>query len=669
MPILLGIDTGGTFTDAVLLDEDRAVGDQVIAKAKALTTRHDLSEGIGEAIGKVIAQTGTGPDDVALVSLSTTLATNALVEGQGGKICLIMIGFSEADLDRAGLRQALAGDPVILVAGGHGPHGDAVAPLDVNALEAGLDKLGDNIAGFAIAGQFAVRNSEHELTARELVLERTGLPVTCSHELSSKLGGPKRALTCVLNARLIGLLHRLIAACEGLLAAMEIAAPLMIVRGDGALIAADVAKSRPIETILSGPAASLVGASYLTGQANAMVSDIGGTTTDIAVLKDGRPRLDERGATVGGWQTMVEAVAMRTHGLGGDSEVKLSDGGLRPQLLLGPRRFVPVSLLAVRYEQIVMATLRRQLGQEAPRELDGLFVLNPNAPDQLPADLSQGERELLDGVADGPKAMDRLVRNRIQIGTIKRLVARGHLMISGFTPSDAAHVLGVHGAWNGEAAQLAASLFARKRDARGDAVAQDAKTMAQWVISSLHRRSADVLLDAVCSEDGLPDGLSQSTLARAAIDGHGGFVQPLLKVTVPIIGLGASAVAYYPAVAGLLSTEAVVPDDADVANAIGSVVGRIRITADATVSQPEEGRFQVHLDDVQTRFSDVEEAISFTLERLRENAGEAAREAGADDIQIRTRREDVTATVEGRAMFIESRLSATATGRPRMRLH
>jgi N-methylhydantoinase A/oxoprolinase/acetone carboxylase beta subunit len=116
------------------------------------------------------------------------------------------------------------------------------------------------VTGFAICAYFAVRNPEHEIAVRDLVRRETGLPVTCSHELSAKLNGPRRALTTVLNARLIAMIDRLVAATEGFLDGRGIHAPLMVVRGDGALISAAFARHRPIETILSGPAASLVGA-------------------------------------------------------------------------------------------------------------------------------------------------------------------------------------------------------------------------------------------------------------------------------------------------------------------------------------------------------------------------------------------------------------------------
>ena len=223
------------------------------------------------------------------------------------------------------MSKALGSDPVIFCPGGHDVHGDPVS-LVLDALVAALPSLADTVSGVAVASYFAVRNPEHEIAVRDIIRERTGLPVTCSHELSSKLGGPRRALTTLLNARLISMIDRLVNATEGFLAKRGIAAPLMVVRGDGALITAEFARARPIETILSGPAASLVGARYMTGIDDAVVSDIGGTTTDIAVLDGGRLRLDPEGATVGGMRTMVEAVAMRTFGLGGDSKSRSMSG-------------------------------------------------------------------------------------------------------------------------------------------------------------------------------------------------------------------------------------------------------------------------------------------------------------------------------------------------------
>ena len=224
MSYVLGVDTGGTYTDAVILDE---AADKVVASAKALTSRPDLAVGVGAAIDAALDQAGVAPDAIAMVSLSTTLATNALVEGQGGRVALVAIGFDEGDLSRAGLADAMRGDPVIRLSGGHNHAGGEKNPFDEDVLKEALAGLEDGITGFAVAAAFATRNPAHELRARDVIRETTGLPVSWSHDLSRALGGPKRALTAVLNARLIGMIDRLITACEGHLAARGIAATVV----------------------------------------------------------------------------------------------------------------------------------------------------------------------------------------------------------------------------------------------------------------------------------------------------------------------------------------------------------------------------------------------------------------------------------------------------------
>ncbi|MEM9269026.1 MAG: hydantoinase/oxoprolinase N-terminal domain-containing protein, partial [Pseudomonadota bacterium] len=195
MAVFLGIDTGGTFTDAVLWDDASAT---VMAKAKALTTKTHLATGIGGAIEAVLATGAARAQDVAIVSLSTTLATNALVEGHGGRAGLVFIGFDDSDVKRAGLAEALGDDPLIQVAGGHDTAGREAHPLDLATLEAAALEAAPALDGLAVVSRFATRNPAHELAARACLKKATGLPVTCGHELSDALNGPKRALTALL---------------------------------------------------------------------------------------------------------------------------------------------------------------------------------------------------------------------------------------------------------------------------------------------------------------------------------------------------------------------------------------------------------------------------------------------------------------------------------------
>ncbi|MGL4491156.1 MAG: hydantoinase/oxoprolinase N-terminal domain-containing protein [Rhizobiaceae bacterium] len=658
----LGFDTGGTYTDAVLYSPARGV----VATAKALTTRHDLSIGISGAASAVIAKANIQPSDIGLVSMSTTLATNALVEGQGGRVALIGIGFEASDLTRGGLTEALGKDPLILVAGGHDASGRA-KPLDLDALEKAIVELGDTVTGIAIAALFAVRNPAHEIAARELVHKLGHIPVTLSHELSSKLGGPRRALTTLLNARLVGLIGRLIEATEGFLKKSGINAPLMVVRGDGALVSAAFAADRPIETILSGPAASLVGAQFLTGLENAVISDIGGTTTDIALLTNGRPRLDDEGATVGGFRTMVEAVAMRTHGLGGDSEVSVPDGGLEARLVLGPRRILPLALSDAASLPMVMATLEKQIKNETQNRLDGRFAFRTGLADRFAAGLSASEAALYGKLTTTLQPLTDVIASAPQITALNRLVVRGLAMISGFTPTDAQHVLGRQTTGNLEAAELGAALMARKRDGRGLAIAASAEDMAAMVVAELERKSAELVLEAAFSEDGL-DGAAmlKSPLVQRAMAGQTGVAKFGLSLDRPVIGLGASASLVYPQVGKLLQASAVIPEHADVANAVGAVVGEVRVKVSAHVSQPEEGVFVVSVADIVKSFRDEASALSFAESEASKIAMERADVAGASDAHVDLARDLKAATIEGQRKFIEATIDATAHGRPRL---
>ncbi len=664
MATFLGVDTGGTYTDAVILDEAANV---VLGKAKALTSRHDLAVGIGQAVDAAIAAAGVKASEVALVSLSTTLATNALVEGQGARVALVFIGFDDADLGRSGLTEALKGDPVVKLPGGHTHAGTEVAPLDLSLLELMVRELGDDVSGFAVAAQFATRNPAHEIAARDLIRRVTGRPVTCSHELSANLNGPKRALTAVLNARLIGMIDRLVAACERHLAQVGIDAPLMVVRGDGALISAAMVRERPIETILSGPAASIVGARWLTGATDALVSDIGGTTTDVALLRDGLPEIDPQGARVGGFRTMVEAVAMRTTGLGGDSEVHLVTEGLKGGLRLGPRRLMPVSLLAVDHGPMVHAALDRWLSSEAVGEMDGRFVV-PMSGQR--GGLNARELAVLDRITQ-PMPMANALTSRLEVAALERLVARGLVMISGVTPSDASHVLGRLSDWDGTAAEKALRLIAKRRTGAGERFATGPKVFAQAVVDQLTQQTVDCLLEAAYGEDAAfagepPEALARHRLTTAGLAQHRGVIEVAVNLGVPVIGLGASAPSYYGAVGERLHCPMILPEHAGVANAIGAVAGQVSQRATGTVSSPAEGRFVAHLAEGLQSFSSSAEALAALEAALVAEASSRAKKAGAVDLRVTVDREVKEVEIEGRTMFIEARVTATASGRPRV---
>ncbi|WP_127103915.1 hydantoinase/oxoprolinase family protein [Pararhodobacter zhoushanensis] len=666
MAILLGVDTGGTYTDAVLLDD---TAQAIRAHAKALTSRPDLAQGIGGAIDAVLAQaTDLTPADVAMVALSTTLATNALVEGQGARAALVLIGFDGGDRARAGLTEALGEDPLIALAGGHSHAGGEAAPLDLAALEQALSALPKGISAIAVAAQFATRNPAHEIAARTLIRALTGLPVTCSHELSAGLNGPKRALTALLNARLVAMIDRLIASCEGHLARLGITAPLMVVRGDGALVSAALVRERPIETILSGPAASIAGAAWLTGLKDALVSDIGGTTTDVCLLRDGKPSIDPQGARVGGWRTMVEAVAMRTTGLGGDSAVQIREG-LEGGLTLGPRRVMPMSLAAAQHPDLVHRMLDEALGRDPSPEETWRLALPLFTT--LPAGLSVRDAAVAERLLDGPQRVSALIRTRLEGPALMRLVQAGHVMLAGPTPSDAAHVLGRQSGWDGAAAHKALTLLARRRTGNGERLAADAAAMAQQIVDQLTRQTVECLLEAAFAEDPRdwplpPETLARHPLTEAALSRAPSLVRLEARLGVPVIGLGASAGCYYGAVGERLGCDMVVPEFAGVANALGAVVGQVSMHAEGQVTVPGPGAFLAHLSDGPARYTTVEAAVEALTGDLTAQSRARAQAAGVPDPRVQTTREDIGAEIEGQPLLVEIRLRVTASGRPRI---
>ena len=664
MTLVIGLDTGGTYTDAALLDT--ATG-TVRATGKSLTTRDDLSIGVGGAIRRVLEDFDGSAADIGLVSLSTTLATNAVVEGVGGRVGLLMIGFDETSLQRADLARALGQDPVFFINGGHAADGAPQAQLDEAAIREAVNATEGEVSAYAVAGHFATRNPAHESRTRDLLRDLTGAPVTCSHELSSSLGGPRRALTAVLNARLINLLDRLVAATEGIMADEGLSCQLMVVKGDGSLLESGYARSRPVETVLSGPAASLAGAAFLAGTRTAMVADIGGTTTDIALLQNGAPRLKPDGALVGGWQTMVEAADIRTCGLGGDSEVTPVGRGTTGGLTLGPRRAVPLSLLATQWPE-VKDKLAEQLAVAVPMSTDARFVM-PLMPNGVPAWLTRSEARLAaKAIEMGPSSVAEIAGTQLALGAVDRLIGRGLLTLATFTPTDALHVTGDFTSFDAEAAMLGAKLIARQKTGIGQPIAETPEELASRTLSELHRRTGLALMDAALAHDGA--GEMQATnnpllanLYRDGTTGKDSLVKLSLEVGTGLVALGASAATHYPHVARRMGVELTVPDHAEVAGAVGAAAGSVRQRVMISVTQPSEGRYRVHLPGGPRDLGVMDEALASAREVAGQLAEERARKAGAASVSIEIS-EDIKLVPlgGGKELFIEALVQATADG-------
>jgi N-methylhydantoinase A/oxoprolinase/acetone carboxylase beta subunit len=661
----LGLDTGGTFTDAVLLADGR----RVVASDKALTTHWNLAIGIGAAIRAVLAALPAGMrrDAISLVSVSTTLATNAVVENRFAAVCTLVIGFDAAMVARSGLERD--GGIVVRIGGGHDATGEALMALDEAAVLEAVREYGARVEAFAVAASFSVRNPSHELRARALIRGVSPLPVTCAHELSSKLDAPRRALTATLNARLTPQIRHLIEALGRVLREESIHAPLMIVKGDGSLMKAEVALEYPVETILSGPAASVVGAGFLTGLTDFVVSDIGGTTTDVAVVSGGRPVISAEGALVGGWRTMVEAIDVRTCGLGGDSEVLLDR---QWRLRAGPRKAMPLSLLAHSFPG-VLESLKAIATQDRLPDFPTLFAYR-NPERELPPHRSALEGRVWASLTPVPRAVSALVRNASGLAALRRLADAGLATIAAFTPSDAMHVLGRQQGWNREAAECGARILAT--EARNGTAARTMATpeeICERTYELVVSESARALLAATLAQDpGIESSAERrdslgTRLIEAAISGRrlSSIAHATLGIDRALVAIGAPAGAYYPEVARRLGAPLSVPEHAPVCNAVGAVAGVVAQAVAILVNQPTFKVFRVHDPAGSRDYEAAAPALEHARRVSREMAHAAALRAGAADPHVETSISEKLAHIEaGTEYLAEAIVRSVATGRP-----
>jgi N-methylhydantoinase A/oxoprolinase/acetone carboxylase beta subunit len=662
----LGIDTGGTYTDAVLVNN----ADHVVAGVKALTTHSDLAVGIRAALARLPQ---SELDSVVLVSLSTTLATNAVVEGRGAPVGLILAGYSSAQAERAHIEQIVPDSYLLLLDGSHDATGSESAPLDLDTARTAVFKWNRKISAIGVSAIFGVRNPAHEIMLREMIRAHTNLPVTCGHELSSSLDAPRRAVTVAINASLIPFISKLIRSVQEILGNLRVDAPLMVVKGDGSLVRAEIALQRPVETVISGPAASVIGACHLSQSRTAIIADMGGTTTDIAIVTNGQPDISDQAALIGDWRPMVETIRVLSVGLGGDSEARFKGGR---GLALGPRRVVPMSLLGHEYPT-VLADLEAQLS--APPTLrSNRFALQLHVDQSQLTQMSKLEREVWQRLAEGPLEMETLSQeNRQQAKAVAALVRKGIAIYSGFTPSDAAHVLQHADHWSKNSAELAAKIWAKQmRHVYGWGTFQpgDAQAPSRVVHDMVIRQIMNNLVSACLSvggNDGRPTDLRRiSEILTSWLTTERSVEPKLLSVHFQedrkLIAVGAPAHLYYPVVSGNLGLNLEIPVHADVANAVGAVVASVTQREHMSITQPTLGLFRAHDDQGPADFTQLKDAIQFAESATATRARSNAHSAGAATIELVTKRmqtsvepDDLSAEV-----FFECRVTSTASGRP-----
>ncbi len=530
---IIGIDTGGTYTDAVLLDKETSA---VVTTAKKPTTHQQLALGTVDALREIFTKSDVKPEQINSLVVSSTLATNSVVENKGARVALLVIGYVR--------HFKLPVKAVIYIKGGHDIIGKEEEPLDIEYLVEIVSNLKDEVDAYGVCSAMSIKNPAHELVAEKAISMLDPKPVFCSHKSSDNAGMKERAATAGLHAKLMPIMDEYVAEIASSMEQLYLTCPMLIVSGNGTTTDAGKAVNYAGETVASGPACTAEFGSIHTTE-DALVVDVGGTTTDIAMLIGGRPTLAKEGCQIGSWKTHVEAVDMVTGGIGGDSLAKINENG---EIVLGPGRVIPLALGADIPAPASwlgtgdLAKIVTLTGKEVPADEIAELISRHKG-------LTEAQIRKETGISGIPleKKLEELARMK----TIEE---------HGFTPTDALHVLGKIDLGNRDKSVEAAEVL-------GKALDLDAEAFSRKLLLKTREQIETLLLDYVINHY-WGNSLSGFLSERNA--------HPVLGVNftlkIPIIGIGAAAPYLLPGVAEQLGTTVSFPEHGDVGNAVGAAM-------------------------------------------------------------------------------------------------
>lgn len=539
----IGIDTGGTCTDGVLISNSTLKAAHWVKEA---TTHHDLGIGVGRVLARLLAESGIEPEAVNRLSVSTTLATNAVVEGRGARVGLLVFGHVR--------HFKLPVTASVFMKGGHKITGEEEEPLDLEGLVDSVRAIRGEVDSYAVCSAMSIKNPAHELVAEEAIAVLDPKPVFCSHQVSGSPGMHARAATACLHARLMPLMVGFLSSVQISMLKAGLNCPVTIICGNGRGAGLDEAVQRAAITVASGPAAT-ARFGCTAGEQIALVVDVGGTTTDVCMIRNGMPVLSREGCQIGQWRTHIEAIDMYTAGGGGDSHVICSLEHGQAKIRLAPVRVQPLATTAdlPDPEDWLGCGLRNAL------------VMPTEGLNEESAAHDEILRSLLEYGAANPETL------AVQIGMsgvllekwLERLTYCQQIQMIGFTPTDALHVLGRLDIGSREQAGRGAAVLAK-------AMNMDVESLCLRVVAEAEQTIETIILDYLARKV-----WPASEAAPFLTSKDNPLFSLSVAVKIPIIGIGAASRCFLPAVAERLRTAVSFPEHYEVGNAVGAaLIGR-----------------------------------------------------------------------------------------------
>jgi len=617
--LALGIDAGGSYTDAVVMDVHTK---EMIAKMKSKTTHDDMIVGMMDAMNGLIMKRVFNPKDIKFVGLSTTLATNSMLENKGGKVGLITIGWDPED------DVLMTPSKTIRVDGGHDVTGKSVAGLTEGSLIDAAKELEKTVDNIVISAKFSCINDGHERRAKQILADKVNIPVIAAYELSRDIGMYERTNTAILNGMLLPVINDFILGVMSLLSRYDIKAHVMMMKGDGTMMRIETAKMRPVETIMSGPAASIVGGLALSGCSDGVIIDIGSTSTDVACVRDGMPPVSRKGVVVLGKKTHVRTMDAYTIALGGDSHLKMDSDG---NVTIGPKRSVPLAASSLSYPS---------LKNRMMRDRDLTYLIPHKERTRV---LTSSETKVMEFIkANAPCMISDISAEYPEMYTlpsvIDSLMTAGSLIFTSLTPTDLMVVTGRFDMGDKEASELGLRLFSEKAGMTEEQVIL--KVMDQAVVNSGRAILEKVIMDETGAErfDDTTRRIIDSSMGKDRFD----TLDLMFRLNVPIIGLGGPVSAYLSSLKHRLGAEVIIPENHDIGNAVGTVRSKISETSYAMIIPSKDGGY-----DIRSSFHSVvrsmcfDEALAAAVEMTSSDAKQSIEKQGGIDITVHTETEPI----------------------------
>lgn len=556
MELILGIDTGGTFTDVVLWDVHNK---QVLQKSKSFTTNHDLTIGIDECMSMLDLGIYS---DISAVHLSTTLSCNAIIENTLAKTGLLTIGkYLPEELPVHDKYEIINCDF-------NCKHNTFyLTPQIAQEL---VERFSEDYYALAVSadGENAL---SIEKAAAESISKLIDTPVICCSELFQNNDFYDRTLNAVTALGLKPILSKWASAIRNTMKKYNVTAPVKMYTGSGDLVTLEEAIENPICTIMTGPVLSFAGSTNLTDESDYLLLDMGGTSLDITKVENRQTRFCINRTAVGEYRFSINTLDLQSFGTGGDSIIRLNGMG---KTIVGPQKVTPLCVLGCKYPHLTDELLSYRLPEVydlcTANDTDCYYINNSVNPSLLTYDeqiiirLLSGQPHSLMFLADGcNKDPDAL--------HMDDLLKKGYICRASLTPTDILHGEGTFTRWNTEIAETGIRILA---DKKGISPSEFIAEVKEIITNQLSFFCMQSIAGFEKKSFQFSDSKGTMYLIDKYLSGSNDLLTSEFSIQKPIVGVGAPAGAWLPAVAEKLHAELIIPENGDVACAIGAAAGK-----------------------------------------------------------------------------------------------